>query len=105
MKLFLSSIYFYNRAPFETIKLDFEENEIAVLTAVNGRSKTTIISHIVDAFHEMARPYFLNEYEGRENKFYRISSHIEALDTVKPSIVYITKVSEFKNICNILINI
>ena len=56
MKLFLSSIYFYNRAPFETIKLDFEENEIAVLTAVNGRGKTTIISHIVDAFHEMARP-------------------------------------------------
>jgi predicted ATP-binding protein involved in virulence len=38
--------------------LTFNENEIGVLTAVNGRGKTTILSHIVDAWHEMARPYF-----------------------------------------------
>jgi predicted ATP-binding protein involved in virulence len=58
MKLYLSSATFYNRAPFEKLVLHFEENEIAVLTAVNGRGKTTILSHIVDAFHEMAKPFF-----------------------------------------------
>jgi ABC-type cobalamin/Fe3+-siderophores transport system ATPase subunit len=104
MKLFLSSIYFYNRAPFDTLKLDFEENEIAVLTAVNGRGKTTIISHIVDAFHEMARPFYLDEYEGRENKFYRVSSPIECLDFSKTSIAYLrfkTTEGEFYDYINI----
>ncbi len=67
----------------------FDENEIAVLTAVNGRGKTTILSHIVDAFHEMARPNFQGEYEGKENKFYRISSHVENLDSARPSLAYL----------------
>jgi predicted ATP-binding protein involved in virulence len=89
MKLYLSSATFYNRAPFEKLVLHFEENEIAVLTAVNGRGKTTILSHIVDAFHEMAKPFFLNEYEGRENKFYRLSSGLENLDPARPSLAYL----------------
>jgi AAA domain, putative AbiEii toxin, Type IV TA system len=89
MKIYLSSAAFYNRAPFEKLELYFEENEIAVLTAVNGRGKTTVLSHIVDAFHEMARPFFQGGYEGKENKFYRISSQIENLDTTKPSLTYI----------------
>jgi len=67
----------------------FEENEIAVLTAVNGRGKTTVLSHIVDAFHEMARPVFQGEYEGKENKLYRVSSQIENLDNTKPSLAYL----------------
>jgi hypothetical protein len=89
MKIYLSSAAFYNRAPFEKLELYFEENEIAVLTAVNGRGKTTVLSHIVDAFHEMARPFFQGGYEGKENKFYRTSSHIENLDSTKPSLAYI----------------
>lgn len=89
MKFYLSTAAFYNRAPFENLEMHFEENEIAVLTAVNGRGKTTVLSHIVDAFHEMARPFFQGEYEGKENKFYRISSAIENLDTTKPSLVYL----------------
>ncbi len=89
MKIYLSSAAFYNRAPFEKLELHFEENEIAVMTAVNGRGKTTILSHIVDAFHEMARPFFQGGYEGKENKFYRISSNIENLDSTKPSLAYI----------------
>ncbi|MBK8815541.1 MAG: AAA family ATPase [Methylococcaceae bacterium] len=93
MKLYLSFAAFYNRAPFEKLELYFEENEIAVLTAVNGRGKTTILSHIVDAFHEMAKPHFQNEYEGKLNKFYRLSSQIENLDRSIPSVVYI----RFKN--------
>ena len=89
MKVYLSSATFYNRAPFEKLELYLEENEIAVLTAVNGRGKTTVLSHIVDAFHEMAKSYFPGEYEGKENKFYRVSSQIENLDNSKPSLAYL----------------
>lgn len=89
MKLYLSYAAFYNRAPFEKLEMHFEENEIAVLTAVNGRGKTTILSHIVDAFHEMARPFFQFDYEGKENQLYRLSSHIENFDQTKPSLAYL----------------
>lgn len=89
MKIYLSNATFYNRAPFEKLEMHFEENEIAVLTAVNGRGKTTILSHIVDAFHEMARPFFPVDYEGKENKLYRISSGIESLDPTRPSLAYL----------------
>lgn len=61
---------FINRAPLDILELDFNENEVSVLSVVNGRGKTTILSHIVDAFYEMARPYFQNEFEGKENKIY-----------------------------------
>jgi energy-coupling factor transporter ATP-binding protein EcfA2 len=89
MKLYLSYAAFYNRAPFEKLEMHFEENEIAVLTAVNGRGKTTVLSHIVDAFHEMARPFFQGEYEGKENKFYRVSSQTENLNSNKFSLAYL----------------
>ncbi|ADL56904.1 AAA family ATPase [Gallionella capsiferriformans] len=89
MKIYLSSAAFYNRAPFDKLELCFEENEIAVLTAVNGRGKTTVLSHIVDAFHEMARPFFQGGYKGKENDFYRISSSIENLDGTKSSLSYL----------------
>jgi len=68
--------------------LDFNENEIAVITSTNGGGKTTILSHIVDAFYEMARPFFHNEFEGKRNKFYRISTPIDNLDPNQPSFVY-----------------
>jgi predicted ATP-binding protein involved in virulence len=89
MKIYLSSAAFYNRAPFQKLEMYFEENEIAVMTAVNGRGKTTVLSHIVDAFHEIARPFFQAGYEGKENKLYRTSSNIENLDSTKPSLAYI----------------
>lgn len=88
MKMFLEKVIFVNRAPFDKLELDFKENEIAVITAVNGRGKTTILSHIVDAFHEMARPNFPTEFEDKANKFYRISSAIDNLDQSQPSFVY-----------------
>lgn len=100
MKLYLSYAVFYNRAPFEKLEMHFEENEIAVLTAVNGRGKTTILSHIVDAFHEMARPFFPSEYQGKENKLYRVSSNIENFDQTKSSLVYL----RFKTTCGELID-
>ena len=88
MKVYLEKAIFINRAPFSQLTLDFCENEIAVLSSVNGKGKTTILSHIVDAIHEMARPYFPNEYEGRANKFYRVSSAIHNLDQSQASFVY-----------------
>lgn len=88
MKVYLEKAIFINRAPFSKLTLDFSENEIAVLSSVNGKGKTTILSHIVDAIHEMARPHFPNEYEGKENKFYRVSSAIHNLDQSQASFVY-----------------
>jgi len=98
MKFYLEKAIFINRAPFDRLELDFSENEIAVLTAINGKGKTTILSHIVDAFHEMARPYFQNEYEGKENKYYRVSSPIYNIDFNKPSFVYLRFKLENENI-------
>lgn len=88
MKIYIEKAIFINRAPFRKLTLDFRENEIAVLSSANGRGKTTILSHIVDAFHEMARPHFPNEFEGKENKLYRVSSAIHNLDQGQPSFVY-----------------
>jgi len=88
MKVYLEKAIFINRAPFSKLTLDFCENEIAVLSSVNGKGKTTILSHIVDAVHEMARPHFPNEYEGKEDKLYRVSSAIHNLDQSQASFVY-----------------
>lgn len=89
MRIFLEKAVFVNRAPFERLELDFSENEIGVLTAVNGRGKTTIISHIVDAFYEMVKPYFPNEFEDKQNKFYRVSTAIYNIDQTASSFVYL----------------
>ena len=89
MKVFLEKIVFVNRAPFQNLDLDFSENEISVLSAINGSGKTTILSHIVDAWHEMAKPHFPNEYEEKPNKYYRVSSPIHNLIQYLPSYVYI----------------
>ncbi|MBI5213465.1 MAG: AAA family ATPase, partial [Nitrospirae bacterium] len=61
----------------------------AVFSSVNGKGKTTILSHIVDAFYEMARPNFPNEFEGKENKYYRVSSGIHNIDQINASFVYL----------------
>lgn len=89
MKIYLDKVIFINRAPFKNINLQFSKNEISVLSAVNGRGKTTVISHIVDAFYEITRPFFPNSFDGIENKYYRISSNVYNLDASLPSITYI----------------
>ena len=53
MAFYLEKAIFINRAPFEHLELDFNEKGINVLTAINGKGKTTILSHIVDAFYEL----------------------------------------------------
>jgi len=89
MAFYLEKAIFINRAPFEHLELDFKEKGVTVLTAVNGKGKTTIISHVVDAFYELAKMHYSNEFEGKENKYYRLSTSIFNLDSEKPSFVYL----------------
>ena len=88
MSFNLVKAIFINRAPFEHLVLDFKEKGINVLSAINGKGKTTVLSHIVDAFYEMAKQCYTGSFEGKENKFYRFSSSILHLDNSKFSIVY-----------------
>ena len=89
MAIYLEKAIFVNRAPFEHMELDFKEKGISVLTAANGKGKTTILSHIVDAFYELAKRHYVNEFEGKEGKYYRVSSSVYNLDSTKPSFVYL----------------
>lgn len=88
MSFNLVKAIFINRAPFEHLVLDFKEKGINVLSAINGKGKTTVLSHIVDAFYEMAKQCYTGSFEGKENKFYRFSSSIFHLDNSRYSIVY-----------------
>ena len=88
MSFNLVKAIFINRAPFEHLVLDFKEKGINVLSAINGKGKTTVLSHIVDAFYEMAKQCYTGTFEGKENKFYRFSSSIFHLDNSRYSIVY-----------------
>ena len=88
MSFNLVKAIFINRAPFEHLALDFKEKGINVLSAINGKGKTTVLSHIVDAFYEMAKQCYTGSFEGKENKFYRFSSSIFHFDNSRYSIVY-----------------
>lgn len=88
MKFYLERIIIVNRAPFKNLDIPFDENQIAVLTALNGGGKTTILSHIADAFFEMTKKHFVDVSEDPA-KFYRVSSPIFNLDSSKPSFVYL----------------
>lgn len=80
---------FINRSPFkDNLEISFKEG-VNVLCGINGRGKTTILSYIVDAFYEMAKPNYRGSFEGKEYKYYRLSSSFHTIDPGKPSIVYI----------------
>lgn len=78
-----------NRAPFKDNTEIIFNDGINVLCGVNGRGKTTILSYIVDAIYEMAKSNYLGSFEGKENKYYRVSSSSHSIDPSKPSLVYI----------------
>ena len=89
MAFYIEKAIFVNRAPFEHLELDFKEKGINVLAAINGRGKTTILSHITDAFYELAKLHYTGEFAGKESKYYRLSSSLYNLDSNKPSFVYL----------------
>ncbi|MBQ4441017.1 MAG: AAA family ATPase [Bacteroidales bacterium] len=88
MAFYLEKAIFVNRAPLEHIELDFKKDGINVLSAINGNGKTTILSHITDAFFELAKKVFHNEFEGKENKYYRVSSSLFNINLKETSFVY-----------------
>jgi len=88
MALFIEKLIFQNRSPFENLVIDLEENEIGVISGINGRGKTTILSHIADAFHELAKLGHPNSYEGKATQFYRVASSADNFDSSKPSVFY-----------------
>ena len=92
----LKTIIFINRAPFKELKLSFDSN-ISVLVGINGKGKTTIISHIVDALYELAKLNFYNEFKEKGDQYYRFSSSIYSIDGKKPSLVYLRFVGEDGN--------
>lgn len=89
MAFFIEKMIFHNRAPFKHLELNFNDKDIIMLNAVNGGGKTTVLSHIVDAFYEMARNYYPGEFEGRQRSFYRVSSSVFNLNSSEASFVYI----------------
>ena len=98
MALYLEKAIFVNRAPFENIELNFKEKGINVLAAINGRGKTTILSHVTDAFYELAKLHFSGEFSDKEGKYYRISSSLYNIDLTKPSYVYLRFWNDEKSI-------
>lgn len=55
---------FINRSPFkDNLEISFKEG-VNVLCGINGRGETTILSYIVDAFYEMAKPNYRGSFEG-----------------------------------------
>ena len=79
---------FINRAPFkDNLEIVFQKG-INVLCGINGRGKTTILSYIVDAIYEMAKSNYPGSFEGKETKYYRVSSGSHLIDSSKPGIVY-----------------
>jgi len=51
-KFFVKEIYIRNRAPFEEIHLRFNKDDIYLIAGVNGKGKTTLLSHIVKVLCE-----------------------------------------------------
>lgn len=84
----LQKILMINRAPFDRLELSFDDVNITILSGINGMGKTTLLSYIADSWYELAKIGYRNEFEGKENKFYRLSSSIYMLNPSKPSIVY-----------------
>ncbi len=94
----LKNMLLINCAPFEHLELDFGDENINILSGINGAGKTTIISYIVDAFYELAKKGFSNEFESIHTKFYRISSGLFSVNSSKVSIVYLRFLQESGNI-------
>lgn len=74
MAIIVESIIIKNRAPFESLNLTFKEKGVSVLTAFNGKGKTTILSYIVDAWIEITKGAYDQSYAGKTTSYYRVSS-------------------------------
>lgn len=73
MSFCVNKIIIRNRAPFESISLSFEDKSIAVLTALNGKGKTTI----------NLRWYIFDLYQMESS----VIMSMFAMDVLNPSII------------------
>lgn len=80
---------FINCAPFDKLHINFIEKGVTALSAINGGGKTTILSHIADAFHEIAKLFYTQSYHGVETQYYRIQSATEIYRNSSYYLVYI----------------
>lgn len=87
--MYLSKVIILNRAPFENLNLDLEGKTIHILSGINGKGKTSLLSYIVDCLYEMAKLAFSNEFGQTINKYYRVSSNLDIINSTKPSLVYL----------------
>ena len=90
----LKKALFINRAPFDKLELDFDDSNIFLLSGINGKGKTTILSYIVDAFYELAKKGYRNEFENNSNAYYRVSAGLFSLNSLTFSIVYLRFVAK-----------
>ena len=90
----LTKALFINRAPFDKLELDFDDSNVFLLSGINGKGKTTILSYIVDAFYELAKKGYRNEFENNSNEYYRVSSGLFSLNRQAFSIVYLRFVAK-----------
>lgn len=90
----LTKALFINRAPFDKLELDFDDSNIFLLSGINGKGKTTILSYIVDAFYELAKKGYRNEFENNSNAYYRVSAGLFSLNSHTFSIVYLRFVAK-----------
>lgn len=90
----LKKALFINRAPFDKLELNFDDSNVFLLSGINGKGKTTILSYIVDAFYELAKKGYSNEFENNLNQYYRVSSGLFSLNTQAFSIVYLRFVAK-----------
>ena len=90
----LTKALFINRAPFDKLELDFDDSNIFLLSGINGKGKTTILSYIVDAFYELAKKGYRNEFENNSNAYYRVSAGLFSLNSLTFSIVYLRFVAK-----------
>lgn len=88
MSIYLKKAILINRAPFKEMQFDFQENEIAILSSINGKGKTTLLSHLADSFYEMAKIAYQNVAHDN-SAYYRVSSNVFSLNFDKPSLVYL----------------
>ena len=89
MSFFVERFIIKNRAPFDALDLQLEDKTLNVLTALNGKGKTTILSYIVDAWVEITKESYGSSYVGKESSYYRVSTSLYDIDKSQPSIVYI----------------
>lgn len=73
--MYLEKIIFDNRAPFEHLEIDFKNSGVNVITAINGKGKTTILSHIADAFMNLPDQPIHKNSRGRKINYIVFPHH------------------------------